>query len=139
MKKSVKIALVLVAFLGLAGIGVGLYLYNLQDKDLQKAKPDFAITSIDLQRAFEDNEAVSIAKYVNKIIEVTGIIESVKAGEGNITNVALKTGSELSSVICTLSSQSDPAVLVSGREVTIRGECSGFLMDVLLNNCVIVK
>jgi hypothetical protein len=111
----------------------------LQDKDLQKAKPDFAITSIDLQRAFEENETASIAKYVNKIIEVTGIIESVKAGEGNITNVALKTGSGLSSVICTLSSQSDPAALVSGREVTIRGECSGFLMDVLLNNCVVIK
>jgi tRNA 2-selenouridine synthase SelU len=111
----------------------------LQDKNLQKAKPDFAMTSIDLQRAFEDNEAVSIAKYANKIIEVTGTIESVKAGEGNITNVALKTGSELSSVICTLSSQSDPAALVSGREVTIRGECSGFLLDVLLNNCVVIK
>jgi hypothetical protein len=139
MKKSFKIALVTMAFLGLAGICVGLYLYNLQDKNLQKAKPDFAMTSIDLQRAFEDNEAVSIAKYANKIIEVTGTIESVKAGEGNITNVALKTGSELSSVICTLSSQSDPAALVSGREVTIRGECSGFLLDVLLNNCVVIK
>ena len=139
MKKSIKIVLVAVAFLGLAGVGVGLYLFNLHDKNLQKAKPDLTITSTDLQKAFEDNEAVSIAKYVNKIIEVTGTIESVKAGEGNITNVALKTGSELSLVICTLSPQSDPAVLISGDEVTIRGECSGFLMDVLLNNCVIIK
>jgi len=139
MKKSIKIALVVVATLGLAGICVGLYLFNLQAIDLQKAKPDFAMTSIDLQKAFEDNEAVSITKYVNKIIEVTGTIESVKAGEGNITNVALKTGSELSSVICTLSPQSGPAPLVSGNEVTIRGECSGFLMDVLMNNCVVIK
>jgi hypothetical protein len=139
MKKSIKIALVTVAVLGLAGICVGLYLFNLQAQNLQKAKPDFAITSIDLQKAFEDNEAVSIAKYVNKIIEVTGTIESVKAGEGNITNVALKTGSELSLVICTMSPQSDPAPLVSGNEVTIRGECSGFLMDVLMNNCVVIK
>lgn len=139
MKKSIKIVLVVVATLGLAGICVGLYLFNLQAIDLQKVKPDFAMTSIDLQKAFEDNEAVSITKYVNKIIEVTGTIESVKAGEGNITNVALKTGSELSSVICTLSPQSDPAPLVSGNEVTIRGECSGFLMDVLMNNCVVIK
>jgi hypothetical protein len=114
MKKSVKIALFAAAFLGLAGISIGLYLFNLQDKNLQKAKPDFVI------------------------IEVTGTIESVKAGEGNITNVALKTGSELSSVICTLSPQSDPATLASGNEVKIRGVCSGFLMDVLLNNCVII-
>jgi hypothetical protein len=139
MKKSLKISLLAIVFIGLAGIGIGLYYFNLKDKNLQKTKPDYTMTSIDLQKAFEENEAVSIAKYVNKIIEVTGTIESVKAGEGNKTNVALKTGSELSLVICTLSPQSDPAQLVSGNEVTIRGECSGFLMDVLMNNCVVIK
>lgn len=139
MRKSVKTALVTVILLGLTGLGIGLYLYNKQDRNLQKEKPDFKITSIDLQNAFEENEAASIARYVNKIIEVTGTIESVKAGEGNITSVILKTGSALSSVICTLSSKADPADLVPGNEVVIRGECSGFLMDVLLNNCVIIK
>jgi hypothetical protein len=139
MKKSLKISLLAIVFIGLAGIGIGLYYFNLKDKNLQKTKPDYTMTSIDLQKAFEENEAVSIAKYVNKIIEVTGTIESVKDGKGNITNVALKTGSELSLVICTLSPQSDPAPLVPGNEVTIRGECSGFLMDVLMNNCVVIK
>ena len=139
MKKSAKTALSVVILLGLTGLGVGLYLYNKQDKNLRNEKPDFIITSTDLQRAFEEDEAASIARYVNKIIEVTGTIESVKAGEGNITSVILKTGSGLSSVICTLSSNADPAALVSGNEVVIRGECSGFLMDVLLNNCVIIK
>ncbi len=139
MKKSVKTAMIAVIFLVLAGTGVGLYLYNKQDKNLQKEKPDFILTSIELQKAFEENEAASIEKYVNKIIDVTGTIESVTAVEGNITNVVLKTGSNLSSVICTLSSVSDPSVLVAGNEVTIRGECSGYLMDVLLNNCAILK
>ena len=139
MKKSVRTTLGTVILLGLAGLIIGLYLYNKQDRNLQKEKPDFIITSIDLQKAFEENEAASIARYVNKIIEVTGTIESVKAGEGNITSVILKTESGLSSVICTLSSEADPADLVRGNEVVIRGECSGFLMDVLLNNCVIIK
>ena len=139
MKKSAKTALSVVILLGLTGLGVGLYLYNKQDKNLRNEKPDFIITSIDLQKAFEEDEAASIARYVNKIIEVTGTIESVKAGEGDITSVILKTGRGLSSVICTLSSNADPAALVSGNEVVIRGECSGFLMDVLLNNCVIIK
>ena len=139
MKKSVMMTLGAVMLLGLAGLGIGLYLYNKQDRDLQKEEPDFKLTSIDLQKSFEDNEAAATAKYINKIIEVSGTIESVKAGEGNITSVILMTGSGLSSVICTLSSQADPATLVSGNEVVIRGECSGFLMDVLLNNCVIIN
>jgi hypothetical protein len=139
MKKSLKISLLAVLFIGLAGIGIGLHYFNLKDKNLQKTKPDYTMTSIDLQKAFEENEIVSNSKFVNKIIEVTGTIESVKAGEGNKTNVALKTGSGLSLVICTLSPKFNPAALVSGNEVTIRGECSGFLMDVLMNNCVVIK
>jgi hypothetical protein len=139
MKISVKTVLSAIIFLGLAVIAIGLYLYNKQDKDLQKEKPDFILTSIELQKAFEENETLSIEKYVNKIIEVTGTILSVTAGDGNITNIALETDSDYTSVICTLTSGSEPTVLVPGNEIRIRGECSGFLMDVLLNNCVIIK
>jgi hypothetical protein len=139
MKTSVKIALAVVLIIALGGILGGLYLFNKQHADLQKSKPDFVLTASDLQKAFEDNEADATAKYVNKVIEVSGTIESVKTGEGNVTNVTFKTGSDLSSVICTLSPQSDASKLVPGNEATIRGECSGFLMDVLLNNCVIIK
>jgi hypothetical protein len=139
MKKSVKILLFIVFFFAVAGIGAALYLFNMQHKDLQKAKPDYVITSTDIQKAFEDNESAATAKYVNKIIEVSGTIESVKPGEGNILNVTLKTGSDLSSVICTFPRSIDSSKFDAGGKVTIRGECSGFLMDVLLNNCSLIK
>lgn len=139
MKTSVKVTLFAVFFLALAGVGAGIYLFNMQHKDLLKVKPDFVITSYDLQKAFEENEAFANEKFVNKIIEVTGNIESVKTGDDGIKSVALKTGSELSSVICTISFQTDIVKLTVGDELTIRGECSGFLMDILLNNCVIIK
>jgi hypothetical protein len=139
MKTSVKILLGVVLFIGLVGIGVGIYLFRMPHKDLGKAKPDFVITAVDLQKAFEENESAATAKYVNKIIEVSGTIESVKPGEGNSLNVTLKTGSDLSSVICTFVSSSNPTKLTAGNHVTIRGECSGFLMDVLLNNCSLMK
>jgi hypothetical protein len=139
MKTSVKILLGVVLLIGLVGIGVGLYLFRMPHKDLGKAKPDFVITAVDLQKAFEENESVATAKYVNKIIEVSGTIESVKPGEGNSLNVTLKTGSDLSSVICTFASGSNTSKLTGGSQVTIRGECSGFLMDVLLNNCSLMK
>jgi hypothetical protein len=139
MKTYVKILLGVVLFIALAGIWTALHLFNLQHKDLGKAKPDFVITAIDLQKAFEDNESAATAKYVNKVIEVHGTIESVKPGEGNILNVTLKTGSDLSSVICTFAKDADPSKLNSGNQITIRGECSGFLMDVLLNGCSLIK
>ena len=39
------------------------------------------------------------AKYVNKVVEVTGTIQSVKPGENNALTISLNTGSDISSVI----------------------------------------
>jgi hypothetical protein len=139
MKTYVKILLGVVLFAALAGIGAGIYLFRMQHKDLGKVKPDFVITAVDLQKAFEDNEAAATSKYVKKILEIDGEVESVKTGEANVLNVTIKSGSELSSVICTFVPATDPAKFTAGSRVTVRGECSGYLMDVLMNNCVKIK
>lgn len=136
MKPSVKISLFVVFFLALAGILIALYLFNMQHKDLQKVKPAFIISAVDLQKAFEENETSAASTYVNKVLEVTGTIASVKKGENNVLSIVLKTGSDLSTVICTFPPETDPAKFTAGNQITVRGECSGFLMDVLLNNCV---
>jgi RecG-like helicase len=139
MKTYVKILLGVVLFVALAGIGVSIHLFRMQHKDLGKAKPDFVITAVDLQKAFEDNEAAATAKYVKKILEIEGEVESVKTGEKNILSVTIKTGSDLSSLICTFAAETDQAKFTAGSRVTVRGECSGFLMDVLMNDCVKIK
>ena len=139
MKTYVKVLLFAVFFLALAGILGALYMFNKQHKDLQKVKPDYVITASDLQKAFEENENGAAAKFTGKVLEVSGVAESVKAGEENITTVTLKTGSDFSTVICSFPAGSDLSDLAEGTQVTIRGECSGFLMDVLLNNCVVAE
>ena len=139
MKTPVKIALAVVFIIAVGGILAALYLYNLKPKDLQKVKPDFIITSTALQKAFEEDEKGSSAKYINKIIEVSGEIESVKPGEKNTFSITLKTGSDYSSVICTFPVIPETTILKTGNRITLRGECSGFLMDVLLNNCATIE
>jgi hypothetical protein len=139
MKTSFKIALIAVSVLVLAGILIGLHMYNLKSRDLQKVKPDFTVTAIDLQKAFEDNESASNSKYVNKVIEVTGIIESIKPGDNKTLNISLKTGSPLSSVNCTFQTVPDTSKLRASGQIKLRGECSGYLMDVLLNNCSVIQ
>ena len=139
MKTYVKIALGFVVFVALAGILAALYMFNLKHTDMAKARPDFKITSTILQKAFEDDETAASKFYINKILEVTGKIASVKPAENKFISICLVTGSDLSSVICTFPAISDPSTLSVGEEITIRGECSGFLMDVLLNNCAIIQ
>lgn len=139
MKLYVKILLGVVIFIGLVGVGAGIYLFRMPHKDLAKAKPDYVITAVDLQKAFEDNEKDATTKYVKKILEVSGVVVEVKTGEAGALNVTLKSGSDMSSVICTLAAGSDQAAFAQGNQVKLRGECSGYLMDVLLNNCVLVR
>lgn len=139
MKTYVKIALAVVSLIAIGGILAALYLYNLKPADMSKSKPDFVISATLLQKEFDDNEKDASAKYINKIVEVSGKIGSVKPGENNITSITLETESPLSSVICTVAAGTDVSKLTEGNEITIRGECSGFLMDVLLNNCTIIQ
>ncbi len=139
MKKNLRIALIALAVLAVSGAAAGYYLYNLKPKDLGKQKPDFIITSAELQRSFEENETAATEKYVNKIIEVSGEVGSVDRGENNSVNIALKTESDFSSVICTFPSEINTEQIREGSQISVRGQCSGYLMDVLLNNCAVVK
>jgi hypothetical protein len=139
MKTPVKIALFVVFFIAVGGILAALYMYNKQHTDTAKTKPDYIVTSIALQKEFEDNETAASAKYINKIVEVSGTIASVKLSENNSVSITLISGSDMSSVICTFTTLADSSKLKAGDKVTIRGECSGYLMDVLLNNCSLIK
>jgi hypothetical protein len=139
MKTFIKIGILLVLFIALAAILAALYMYNLKHTDMAKAKPDFVITSTFLQKEFENNETAASAKYINKILEISGTITSIKPSDNNIISITLATGSDVSSVICTFPAITDPLKLKTGEEITLRGECSGFLLDVLLNNCTLIK
>jgi len=139
MKTYVKIALGVVFFLAIAGIGTGIYLFNLKPKNLSRVKADFVITAPDIEKAFEENEAAATARYVGKVIEVSGEISAVKPGENSSVSISLKTGNDMSSVICTFPPASKTEGLSAGQAVVIHGDCSGYLMDVLLNNCAVAS
>ncbi len=138
MKLYVKIALFVVLFIAVSGILAALILYNEKHPDMAKAKPDFVVTATVLQKEFEDNEAAASARYINKILEVSGTIVTITPTDSISTNISLKTGSDFSSVICTFPAITDPSKFKTGDEIALRGECSGFLMDVLLNNCAVI-
>lgn len=139
MKTFIKVALFAIVFLIIAGADAAIYMFNKQHKDLQKTRPDFIMTASNLQKAFENDEAAATSKFVKKIIEVSGIIESVNPDEDKTLSVTLKTESDLSSVICTFQSVADLFELKVGNNIVLRGECSGYLTDVLLNNCSVDK
>ena len=138
MKPIVKVTLFSVLILVVIIIGMGIYLYNKKPADLQNSKVDYKISATLLATAFERDETAATVKYVNKVLEVNGIVVSSMANDQNVVTIALKTEKPLTFVICTfqdLGGLRQPGV---GEEIVLRGVCSGTLIDVLMNNCVLV-
>ena len=138
MKPYIKITLFIILAVAVITILTALIAFNKKHADTAKVKPDFVITATTLQKEFEDNEVAASTRYINKILEVIGTIASTSPSDSAHLNVSLKTGNDISSVNCVLPATGDLSKFKPGEEITLRGECSGFLMDVLLKNCAII-
>lgn len=125
----------------LAGAGFGLYLYNKPHADLNDQLPAFSLTASELFSEYEADEAGSNEKYLNKLIEVTGKVQSVEGAAATGLVVILATESMMGGgVSCAFEPADAPATLpAKGDEVKVKGLCSGMLMDVSLSRCVVSK
>ena len=138
MKKSIRFILFAAILIAAAGMATGVYLYTLRHKNLDRVKPDFVVTATDLIKEFENDEKSAAVKYTGKILEITGVIKEISEGENNSSNIKLSSGSEFSSVLCTFPDKTAVESFEPGNEITIRGECAGYLLDLLMNNCVVI-
>lgn len=139
MKKGVKYTFIAAILISVAGIAVAVHMYTLSHKNLEKVKPDFTMTAAELTEEFIKNEASASSEYTGKVLEITGTIKEIYSGVNNSSNVVLASGSDFSSVICTFPDIRTVAGLEEGHEIKVRGECAGFLLDILMNNCIIVS
>ena len=141
-KKYLRIFLLVSLVIIISGISIGLYQYNKKSKDLSKFKPDYILEARDLVSAFTLDENAASEKYVNRIIEVSGRVnESDYSSTDSTLSLTLKGSEDIVGVICTFNGITEMSgkSFKDGDKITVRGECSGVLMDVLLNNCILVQ
>ena len=139
--KTFRISVVITILLIISGLLFGVFQFTRKHSDLTKVKPVFKLSSVELYQAFESDENAANAKYGKKVLEVTGNVAQVEFGSIDSTlNIILRPDDHFSGVICTFSDikSSNKVSIIPGDQITVRGECSGMLLDVLLNNCVIV-
>ncbi|MEO8147062.1 MAG: hypothetical protein ABI723_05455 [Bacteroidia bacterium] len=141
-KRSIKLKIIL-AFLVICSLGAlyGYYMYNKPVGSVSEINPDYKLDAKTLQALYEGNEKLSDQKYLGKVIEVSGNILSVETdAKGNI-NVLLETDNPVSAVSCSIDSKSgnEAAQLMQGQKVILKGYCSGYLSDVVMVRCVVVK
>lgn len=136
-KNNLILAIVILGFiLGFAGYTM----YNKPHVDVSETASDVTISANDLFNAFSNDETASNTKYLDKIIEVKGVVHSLKVEEGKGI-VTLQTTDDFGSVMCHLSEESTQKIhaLKEGQTVTLKGICTGYLMDVVLVKSEIIN
>ena len=141
MKKGLKITLIVVATIIVLIVAAYLYVRFMPEKSVSKVNADFVVTSEALANEYNANPEVSDQKYIDRVIEVTGTIAEISKDQDNATVFILREENSLNGVLCTLenSSAKKAAKYKVGSKVTIKGTCTGMLLEVVLHKCVIVK
>lgn len=133
--KKILLGLLALAILGGA---YGYYEYNRGVESLEDKKADLSISGAELLKAFESNETEANKNYLDKVIELKGkVVKIEKSTEKN--SLYLETGNEMSAVICEMENSQKIDNIKEGSIVSIKGKCTGFLMDVVLVQCVLIN
>ncbi|MBK0402361.1 hypothetical protein I5M27_05155 [Adhaeribacter sp. BT258] len=137
-KKYYLIAAVLLLMLVAFG---AYYQYNKPARNLANESADLSLPATELYRQFSENEAGANQQYLDKVIQVKGVLQNVSRGNDGSLNLTLDTGSPMGGVTCEIPGTNIPEglSLKTGREMTVKGQCTGFLMDVVLVKCVVVQ
>ena len=140
-KRSVVLIFFLI-ILGVAGL-IGYRMWNKPFKDPLEGDA-IKVTAIQLFNDFSSNEISAQKKYVpeklgNKKVEITGEINEIGKNEDGETFYTLKTADEMFGVKCIMDKGEEIKKAKVGDNITVRGFCDGYNMDVIVNRCKPVK
>jgi len=139
MKPIYRNLLILLATGLVIGLLALLYTFRKSALSVGSKKADVEITAAALLSAFETDEAKANELYLGKIVSVTGFVESVSEDSVGIS-VYLKENEAFAGIICSFDRATDNVTSIDkGNTVEIKGICTGYLMDVVLNRCALVS
>ena len=131
--------LIIIFVVIVAGIITWEWVFREQEKSVGSRKANYEFASEKLVNEFEKDENSANKLYLNKVIEVSGNIDSFSENEKEIT-VLLKNSGEQSGVSCSFDkSVTLTSTFKKGDAIKVKGICNGYLIDVVLNRCTITK
>jgi len=129
-----------VIMLALAAAGYGWFLYQKPPPDIRKEKGGIEVTAIDLLKAFQQDELAGNAKYVDKVLIVSGTVNNIQTDSSGQATVSLQTNDLLAAVTCSFYQDEESVKKIkTGSPVRIKGVCTGMLTDVVLNKCSLAE
>jgi len=113
------------------------------EKEAELEPAAMELTVEELLSAYETDEVVADAKFVNKILRVTGVVAMIDIKNKLETHYIRLTGAEedlLQSVQCVFNKKHAPALeqLEKGQMVTVQGTYNGSIIAIRMVDCVLV-
>jgi hypothetical protein len=135
MQNKIRYVIAFVIIAMVIAFMVWKYTFRKTESSVSSQKADVELSAVELLKAFEQDENAANTLYLDKIIQVTGNVESVSEDSVGIS-VYLKEKDAVSGVICSFEkSAGEIDAVEKGMPVTIKGICAGYLMDVVMNKC----
>ena len=112
----------------------GFTAYKMYTKPARSVDNESAVTiaAATLAGEYEADETQANKKYLDKAIEVTGVITDITTDQQHNTVVMLS-GTSMSNIKCAFPTHI--TALKKGDHITVKGFCTGYLTDVVLNLC----
>ncbi len=135
-KRIVFITLLII----LCSVGIYIYKeYNRKPVSLDDLPAVVNINADTLISQFALNEAEANKKYLGKVISVKGFINKIDNQQDTLLTILLGDSLSSSNVSCLMDTGyiKLKKVFTPGTQITIKGICTGYLMDVELNRCVV--
>ncbi len=128
----------------LTAVCAGIFMYTeyrRKPADLDEVPATADLQADALARAYEADEATANKLYLDKVVQVSGPVAEVINQKDTLINVLIGDAASMHKVSCLLDTRHFDGVKKYRpmQHITIKGICTGFLMDVELNRAVIVE
>jgi tRNA_anti-like len=99
--------------------------------DREQAIP---LKSTDIYKAYLHDEKSANAHYLDKALVITGKISEIKTNQQGQQVIILETEDPIFGVVCTMARS---VTTSTGKDISIKGFCTGYTTDVVLRDCII--
>jgi hypothetical protein len=144
MKTWVKILIGLIIVGVLGFIAVYVFVYNKPHPDYEKEKTDISIPARELYTAFKENDSIANSKYTGKVLEVIGSLSKTETPEEDLTIAIIVVEQGMygdQGVRFTMLPEHSKNIMnyQPGQTITLKGLCTGFNSNVVIEKASIVN
>lgn len=138
MFKKVILPLLIIALVAAGAVYYYVFVYSVQNHRNINDEQAISIIADSLAQLFTNDEAVANTIYLNKVIDLKGVVIDTASNQLGILTLTIGNVNNMSNVFITLSERPKLPIKLNDT-LRVKGICSGFLSDVVINDATIIE